>query len=83
MSNIFSPITGEEEARPSLGYTFPINEENMRRWRGWWKVANLEQGILFYAIGLISLIAPVGTIIILTGIEPLILLIIAASGGGS
>jgi hypothetical protein len=55
--NIVSPITGEEEARPSLGYTFPINEENMRRWRGWWKVANLEQGIIFYGIGLLSLIS--------------------------
>lgn len=29
----------------------------MRRWRGWWKVANMEQGILFLGIGLISLIA--------------------------
>jgi hypothetical protein len=55
--NIVSPITGEEEARPSLGYTFPMDEENLRRWRGWWKVANLEQGILFYGIGLLSLIA--------------------------
>ena len=55
--NIVSPITGEEEARPSLGYTFPMDEENLRRWRGWWKVANMEQGILFYGIGLLSLIA--------------------------
>ena len=55
--NIVSPITGEEEARPSLGYTFPMDEENLRRWRGWWKVANMEQGILFYDIGLLSLIA--------------------------
>ena len=30
--NIVSPITGEEEARPSLGYTFPMDEENLRRW---------------------------------------------------
>ena len=55
--NIVSPITGEEEARPSLGYTFPMDKENLRRWRGWWKVANMEQGILFYGIGLLSLIA--------------------------
>jgi hypothetical protein len=41
--NIVSPITGEEGARPSLGYTFPTNEENMRRWKRWWKVANQEQ----------------------------------------
>jgi hypothetical protein len=55
--NIVSPLTGEEEARPSLGYKFPINEENMRRWRGWWKVANMEQLITFYAIGLLALIS--------------------------
>ncbi|MGH3147674.1 MAG: Nramp family divalent metal transporter, partial [Rubrobacter sp.] len=40
MPKVVSPITGEETAAPSLGYTFPVNEENMRRWRGWWKVAN-------------------------------------------
>ena len=34
-----------------------MDEENLRRWRGWWKVANMEQGILFYGIGLLSLIA--------------------------
>src|SRR3712207_4360886 len=42
MPKIVSPITGEEQAAPSLGYTFPVNEENMRRWRAWWKVANRE-----------------------------------------
>jgi hypothetical protein len=55
--NIVSPITGEEEATPSLGYTFPLNEENLRRWRGWWKVANMEQTFLFWGLGLSGLIA--------------------------
>jgi hypothetical protein len=32
--NIVSPITGEEEAAPSLGYMMKTDEENMRRWRG-------------------------------------------------
>src|SRR5215208_1840666 len=53
---IVSPITGEEEAEPSLGYKFPVNEENMRRWRSWWKVANQEQFITFYILGLFVLI---------------------------
>jgi hypothetical protein len=53
---IVSPITGEEEARPSFGYKFPVNEENMRRWRNWWKVSNQEQFITFYIIGLLTLI---------------------------
>jgi hypothetical protein len=39
---IVSPITGEEEARPSTGYSFPVTEENLRRWDGWWKVTNRE-----------------------------------------
>src|SRR5215217_937308 len=53
---IVSPITGEEEARPSIGYKFEVNEESMRRWRNWWKVANQEQIITFYILGLARLI---------------------------
>jgi NADH:ubiquinone oxidoreductase subunit 6 (subunit J) len=53
---IVSPITGEEEARPSTGYAFPVNEENLRRFRGWWKVANQEQIFTFCFLGLLTLI---------------------------
>ena len=53
---IVSPITGEEVAAPSLGYMMKTDEENMRRWRGWWKVANQEQIATFYVIGLVTLI---------------------------
>ena len=31
--HIVSPITGEEEADAAFGYTFTVNDENMRRWR--------------------------------------------------
>ncbi len=50
---IVSPVTGEEEAAPSLGYMFETNEENMRRWRSWWKIANQEQLITFLGLGLL------------------------------
>jgi hypothetical protein len=56
MPKVVSPITGEEVAAPSLGYTFPVNEENMRRWRNWWKVANREHFITFFLIGAITLV---------------------------
>src|SRR5215217_1307736 len=56
MPKIVSPVTGEEEARPSLGYKFETNDENMGRWRHWWKVANQEQIITFYILGLLTLI---------------------------
>jgi Mn2+/Fe2+ NRAMP family transporter len=57
MPKVVSPITGEEVAAPSLGYTFPLTEENMRRWNSWWKVANREHFITFFALGLAILIA--------------------------
>jgi len=44
-------MTGEQEAVPSTGNTFETNDENMRRWRGWWKVANTEQAVTFWLIG--------------------------------
>jgi Mn2+/Fe2+ NRAMP family transporter len=50
---IVSPVTGEEEAAPSLGYMFETNEENMRRWRSWWRIANQEQLITFLGLGLL------------------------------
>lgn len=53
---IVSPVTGEEEARPTVGYMFPQTEENMRRWRGWWRVANIEQFLTFVVIGTLSII---------------------------
>jgi hypothetical protein len=56
MPKVVSPITGEEVAAPSLGYTFPMNEQNMRRWRAWWKVANREHFITFFLIGAITLV---------------------------
>jgi len=48
---IVSPVTGEEESVPSTGYFFPQDEENLRRFRGWWRVANLEQFLTFFVIG--------------------------------
>ncbi len=55
---IVSPITGEEEAALSgQRYSFPQDEENMSRWRVWWKRANLEQFVSFAVIATISITA--------------------------
>ncbi|HEX6254832.1 MAG TPA: Nramp family divalent metal transporter [Euzebyales bacterium] len=53
---IVSPFTGEEEAMVSTGYFFHRDEENMRRWNGWWKVANHEQFWMFLVIGGVSIL---------------------------
>jgi hypothetical protein len=56
MPKIVSPITGEEEAAPSIGYMMRTDEENVRRFKGWWKVANQEQIFTFVILGLLTLI---------------------------
>jgi hypothetical protein len=54
--HIVSPVTGEEEARPATGNMIRQDEENLRRWRAWWKVANQEQLVSFWFICLASIL---------------------------
>ena len=56
LPKIVSPITGEETAEPSIGYFFRQDEENLKRWRGWWKVAHREQFTTFFVIGLSAIL---------------------------
>jgi hypothetical protein len=53
--HLASPVTGAPEAVPGTGYAFRETEENLRRWRGWWKVSNTEQLVSFVAITIITI----------------------------
>ncbi|GIJ47098.1 iron transporter [Virgisporangium aliadipatigenens] len=53
---LVSPVTGQEEASGSTGYTFEPTEANLARWRRWWKVANIEQAVTFGAISFITIV---------------------------
>lgn len=53
---ITSPFTGEEEAAVTTGYFFRRNDENLRRWDAWWKVARQEQAVTFLLIAGVSII---------------------------
>lgn len=55
LPKVVSPFTGEEIAAPTTGYFFKRDDENMRRWNGWWKVANREQFATFFVIGAVTL----------------------------
>jgi hypothetical protein len=57
LPRVVSPFTGEEVAAPTTGYFFRRDEQNLRRWHGWWKVANREQFLTFFVIGLIALLS--------------------------
>ena len=52
---IVSPITGEEAAAPATGSMMRQDAENLRRFHGWWKVANKEQLVSFWFICIFSI----------------------------
>ena len=53
---LVSPITGQPEAAPSTGYVFEPTQENLRRWRGWWRFANIEQLATFVLITFLTIL---------------------------
>ena len=53
---LVSPITGEESALPSTGFTFEATAENMERWRRWWRMANVEQAVTFAAVSFLAIV---------------------------
>ncbi len=55
IGRITSPLTGKEEVVADIGYHFEPNEENMDRWRAWWKAASREHFFTFFALAALSL----------------------------
>jgi hypothetical protein len=53
---IVSPITGEETAAPTTGSMVRQDPENLRRFRGWWDVANKEQLVSFWFLCIFSIV---------------------------
>lgn len=53
---IESPVTGKPEAAPSTGYVFEATDENLTRWRTWWRFANTEQLATFVLITFVSIV---------------------------
>ena len=56
IGRITSPLTGEDEVVADIGYHFEHTEENMGRWKAWWRAANLEHIVSFYVLAVLSLI---------------------------
>ena len=53
---IVSPVTGHPEAAPSTGFVFEPTQENLSRWRRWWRLANIEQLSTFVAISFLTIL---------------------------
>src|SRR5690606_11876212 len=52
---IVSPLTGEETAAPATGVMVRQDAENLRRFKVWWKRANVEQFVSFWFICVFSI----------------------------
>ena len=54
---LVSPITGAAEATSTTAtsYIFEPTAENMRRWRSWWRFANLEQALSFGLVTVVTI----------------------------
>ncbi|MEO3755499.1 Nramp family divalent metal transporter [Streptomyces sp. B6B3] len=54
---LVSPVTGKEEASGSTsGYVFVPDEENLARWRRWWRFANTEQALTFGVTTIVTIV---------------------------
>lgn len=56
VGRIVNPITGKPEAVSATGYTFELNEENLKNWKQWIKLIKIDQGIIFWFFGLVTII---------------------------
>ena len=55
VGRITNPITGKSEAVAATGYYFEPTAENMKRWKGWMRFVKIDQGIIFWLLGFITL----------------------------
>ncbi len=56
VGRIVNPITGKPEAISATGYAFELNEENLKNWKRWMRLIKIDQGIIFWFFGLITII---------------------------
>jgi hypothetical protein len=56
VGRIKNPITGKIEAVSHSGYAFETNHENMARWRSWMRFVRIDQGLIFWLLGLVTLL---------------------------
>jgi len=52
---ITNPISGRPEAIGVVGATFPTTADNLTHWRGWLRYLLIDQGLVFWLLGVISL----------------------------
>lgn len=55
IGQIVNPITGKTQAVATTGYAFAPTPENLKNWRGWMRYAKIDQGVIFWFLGFVTL----------------------------
>lgn len=56
IGRIINPITGKTESVSFQGYVFHPNEQNLVHWKEWMRFIRIDQGIIFWLLGLVTLV---------------------------
>lgn len=56
VGRIINPITGKTESVSFKGYAFHPDAQSMRRWKEWMRFIRIDQGIIFWLLGLVTLV---------------------------
>jgi hypothetical protein len=56
VGRIINPITGHEEAVSFTGYRFEVHAEHLARWKKWMRFVRIDQGVIFWFLGLVTLL---------------------------
>ncbi|PIR87449.1 MAG: hypothetical protein COU11_00325 [Candidatus Harrisonbacteria bacterium CG10_big_fil_rev_8_21_14_0_10_49_15] len=56
VGRITNPISGRAETVATTGAIFETSPDQLRRWRGWMRYIRIDQGLIFWFLGLVTLI---------------------------
>ena len=55
VGRIINPISGKIESVSYEGYTFKVTDESLKRWKRWMRFVHIDQGVIFWFFGLVTL----------------------------
>ena len=56
IGKIKNPVNGKPEAVSPTGANFETNKSNLRHWRGWLNYIRFDQGVVFWFVGLTTIV---------------------------
>lgn len=55
VGRITNPVSGRAEAVAVTGFKFAETKENLSRWKGWMRYIRVDQGLIFWLLGIVTL----------------------------